>query len=268
MRTFASSILAVALAVAALAAPAPAAAAPDEPDAQQLFREGNQAYFKGEYAMAARLYGQILEDFELEDPVLYHNLGNAFFRTGDYGSAILYYRRGLRLDPEGDVEEALRGNLEVTRQVLQERYRTGSDKSQFIYAEPGGLVYRMTHLVSAGTPAVVFLVAWWLLWLLLAARRLLPARRGLGAAAIPVAVVTLLLAGVAAGRAWTDDHFRLGVVVEDRVTLREGRHADARGIDIPEGMEVRIVDPGDDWTRVELANGREGWVETGAVKQI
>ena len=52
------------------------------------------------------------------------------------------------------------------------------------------------------------------------------------------------------------------------MVLREGPHPDARGVDLPEGMELRIVDATDGWTRVELANGRDGWVALGSVKQI
>ena len=71
-----------------------------------------------------------------------------------------------------------------------------------------------------------------------------------------------------AGRTYTDSHLKIGVVIEDGVLLREGPHPDARGITLPEGMEVRLVDDNDDWVRVELATGRDGWVNTKAVKSI
>ncbi|MCB9729446.1 MAG: hypothetical protein H6744_08910 [Deltaproteobacteria bacterium] len=258
--------LVLAVTLAGLAASAEAQ--PVSADAQKAFEDANAHYYKGEYELAARTYAQILSDEKLEDPVLYNNLGDASFRAGAYGSAILYYRRGLQLEPDGPVAQSLQNNLEVARRVLQDRYRSGADKSQFIYAEPGGLLYQLTHLVSVTTLIVLFLSTWWLALGLAALRRWRPGLRGLGAAAIPVLVLAVLFGSVLGGRVYTDNTFRLGVVVEDRVTLREGPNVDAQGVDVPEGMEVRIVDGDAAWTKVELSNGRRGWVETSEVKQI
>lgn len=256
------------LSLAGLVPPGVAYAEPASSEAQGLFNDANAHYYKGEYELAARTYAQILSDERIEAPVLYHNLGNAYFRTGAYGSAILYYRRGLRLEPDGPVAQGLQQNLEVARRVLQERYRSGEDKSQFIYAEPGGLIYQVSHAASVLTLIVAFLAAWWLALGLASLRRIAPQRRWPGPVAVPVFVIAALAGLVLAGRVYTDNTFRLGVVVEDRVTLREGPNADAQGVDVPEGMEVRIVDSDAAWTKIELSNGRRGWVETPEVKQI
>lgn len=272
--------VALAEASAAPAAAAPAAAAPaaaeppatapatDSLTAQQLFEAGNAAYYQGEYDEAARVYGRALADHQVEDPVLYHNIGNAYFRTGAFGSAILYYRRGLELDATAELTASLRNNLQVTRQALRERYAAESDGSQFIYAEPGGVFFRITHLLSEGALSALFLLLAALLAGLLAAYRIRGDGKGYGAAAIPVAVIVGLLGIVLAGRVAADMSFRVGVVIADEVTLREGPHPDARGVAIPEGMEVRVVENTDGWTRVELSSGREGWVDEAVIKQI
>ncbi len=238
-------------------------------DAQAAFDAANSQYYQGEYEAAARGYADVLASHQVEDAVLYHNLGNAYFRTGAYGSAILYYRRGLLLDPPDSVGAGLSKNLEIARRVLQDRYRSGGDKTQFIYGEPGGLFYRLTHLAAVSTLAALFIATWWLLFgLLIAWRARGAAGRPFGGAAIPVAVLLLLVGVLLWGRVSTDQHYRLGIVVQEEVVLREGPHPDARGVDLPEGMELRIVDATDGWTRVELANGRDGWVALGSVKQI
>lgn len=262
----ASAALLVALAAGPALADEPA---PESP--QVLFEQANAQYYQGAYEEAARGYGRVLAEHRVEDAVLYHNLGNAYFRTGAYGSAILYYRRGLLLDPPDEVAASLERNLAVAREVLRERYRGGADGTSFIYAEPGGLLYRLTHLTSTPTLMALFLVSWWALFLLLLGWRLRGERgRTWGATAIPIAVVVALFGVLLWGRVHTDASYRLGVVVEDEVVMREGPHPDARGVDLPEGMEVRIVEGDAEaaWTRVELTNGREGWVQPRAVKEI
>ena len=115
---------------------------------QERFDEANQSYYRGEYEKASEQYTTLLEAGQSEDPGLYHNLGNAHFRLGGYGYAILAYRRGMMLNPNEVLAQSLERNLRVTRRALQERYRSEAEGSQFIYGEPGGLFYRVTHLTS------------------------------------------------------------------------------------------------------------------------
>ena len=60
--------------------------------------EGNRLYEAGQFVEAAALY-QALADAGAEDGTLYYNLGNACFKAGDLGRAILNYRRAQALLP-------------------------------------------------------------------------------------------------------------------------------------------------------------------------
>lgn len=249
-------------------APPSAPPTPEAATAAERFAEANRLYLQGSYTDALRGYAALLEQGEIEDPVLYHNLGNACFRSEAYGLAILYYQRGLRLDPPGDVAESLSANLDSARRALQARYRSTGDRSQFVYAEAGGLVYKVTHVLGRTTPAMLFAALWVLLLLLLILRRLRPATRAWGRAAVPVALAAGLAGLLLWGQVITDASHRVGVVVVDGAKLRDGKHAEAQGKDIPEGLEVRIVEHDAGWTRVELNSGHQGWVEADNVRQI
>ena len=176
--------------------------------------------------------------------------------------------RGLRLDPPVDVAEALDANLDAARRTLETRYHAAGDKNQFVYAEAGGLVYKATHLLGRGPQAVLFAVFWTALMALLILRRLKPSVRTFGRVAVPVALATMLIGLLFWGQVYTDSTYRVGVIVVDGTKLRDGKDERAQGKDIPEGMEVRIVERDTGWTRVELNNGRQGWVEDDAIRQI
>ncbi|PKN58114.1 MAG: hypothetical protein CVU56_07550 [Deltaproteobacteria bacterium HGW-Deltaproteobacteria-14] len=236
--------------------------------AAERFEAGNRLYLQGRYADAVRVYAALHEELRIEDPVLYHNLGDACFRSEAYGSAILYYKRGLRLDPPADVADALTANLDAARRTLQTRYHVAGDKSQFVYAEAGGLVYKATHVLGRTPLAVLFAGFWTVLLLLLVLRRLRPTSRGFGRAAVPVALATVLIGLMFWGQVYTDSTYRVGVIVVDAAKLRDGKDVRAQGKDIPEGMEVRIVERDTGWTRIELNSGLQGWVEDDAIRQI
>ncbi|MCC6622278.1 MAG: tetratricopeptide repeat protein [Deltaproteobacteria bacterium] len=272
MSPLATLLITLALAAAPTPAAPPASTAPTSDDPQVLFAAANARYFAGDYNEAVRLYADIVTRFRTEDAALYHNLGNAYFRSGAYGSAILYYQRALRLEPPEQLQTALVQNRDAARRTLQSRYRSTSDEA-LVYGDPSGVLYQVTHVIGRVPLAVMFAVVWAGLFALLALRRLLPKRDGEGArwpgrAAVPVGILAALLGFLLWGQVTSDADHRIGVVVSDSAKLRDGRHETAQGRGLPEGLEVKILDGDDAWTQVELASGRRGWVQAAQVKQI
>lgn len=236
-------------------------------DAQQRFDEANELLTRGEAKQARELYESLRADGE-RDATLEHNLGNAYVRTGALGRAIGAYRRGLRLEPAPKVEEALTRNLEIVRRQLQERYRSGEDGRQFIYADPGGLWFRLTHLIGSSDLTWLAILAWVLLLGLLSLRRLSSRVTWAGPVAIPVAIVTLALFVLLWGQTQLDREISLGVVVRADASLKDGPHGDARGVPVAEGMELRVLETRDGWSQVELAEGRRGWIAQAAIESL
>ena len=72
-------------------------------------REQQQAWEYMQQAIAA--YEQLVVS-GIHNAKLYYNLGNAYLHLNDLGQAILYYRRGLRLEPDNP---RLQANLQYAR---------------------------------------------------------------------------------------------------------------------------------------------------------
>ncbi|TFG89641.1 MAG: tetratricopeptide repeat protein, partial [Syntrophobacterales bacterium] len=75
------------------------------------FKMANNFYEKKDYDSAIRLYESILNQGK-ESDAIYFNLGNAYFKKGDLGHAILNYLKAKRLNP---ADEDIRHNLEFAR---------------------------------------------------------------------------------------------------------------------------------------------------------
>ena len=97
-------------------------------------------------------------------------------------------------------------------------------------------------------------------------------RPEVGAWVVPAAVLTgaatLVMGAMLLTHHASGADRQLAVVVEGRASLREGPHPDSRGVALPEGMEVRLVEQVHGWSRVELSNGRQGWVEGRSVEAL
>ena len=75
------------------------------------FRAANQLYDAGKFAEAAAAY----EKIEPKTAHVYYNLGNAWFRQGKLGEAILNYERARRLAPR---DPDILANLKFAEQRL------------------------------------------------------------------------------------------------------------------------------------------------------
>ncbi len=76
------------------------------------FQQGNQHYIDGEYDRAITEYEKVIAA-GYQSAELYYNLGNAYFRQGQLGQAIMNYIRARRLAPRDD---DILANLQFARQ--------------------------------------------------------------------------------------------------------------------------------------------------------
>ena len=90
---------------------------PDRP--ALVYNIGNAYYKTGDFDSAYHHFNQVLES---DDPDLKHNtrynLGNTSFRRGDLEEAIQHYEAALKIEPN---DEQARQNIEFVKQVMQQQ---------------------------------------------------------------------------------------------------------------------------------------------------
>ena len=82
--------------------------------AQDVIKSANAAYEKDQYDRAIELYNQAARELGTSSE-LYYNIGNANYRLGNMGEAILYYERALKLNP---ANSDARTNLEFVKEKI------------------------------------------------------------------------------------------------------------------------------------------------------
>lgn len=242
------------LAAGAVLAAAPAAA--ESPEA--IFERGNDAYDAGRYAEAAEAYDTLLR-YRIEDPRVEYNLGNAYFKLGHLGRAILHFERARRLDPvDGDI----RTNLEFARTFCYDKVEPAEVPAVLEW------IVDVQDRVGPDRQAIALVVLLWLaggalVWGL-ARPGAWRARHGWSLA------VLLILAAFVAGSWWLTWH-RLegrptGVVLAEAVEVRAGPGASNPALfTVHEGLTIEVRDVRDDWVQVSLPNGLNGWLSRDAL---
>lgn len=242
------------IAVAALALSSGAAFAATE-NGDATFEAANQAYLHGDFKGAIDRYEQVLATGIVHED-LHFNLANAYFRADRIGPAILHYERALRLDPS---QEDAAANLKLARETAAARWQ---DRLQGAEKDP--LWMRLLAPFTLGGLTLGFLALYGALFLLaLAVYLVRPGllRVGLSVLLVFVVIGTAFGGGLLGGRWWLEYRVEQGVVLPDELAVKEGAGADYQtSFLIHGGLKLRAVGRDQDWVRIRLADGLEGWV--------
>ena len=256
-----SGRFALALIAVVLLAALPLAAAAQAPGDLEAMAASNALYEDGRYEQAARSYQQ-LADKGYDDPALYYNLGNAYFKDGDLGRAILNYLRAERIAPrDGDVK----ANLDLARSQTLDVLETGD--APFVRFATGLLLRVTTGELGAIALASWLLFSTSLLLAMIGPRRWLAWTRPVTLAAT---VLLLLGGGALAGRLYFDSASNEAVIVADEVDVVSG----PGGRYTPEftlhaGAETGLVERRGAWARIALPGGSlQGWVPAADVEEV
>ena len=117
-------------------------------DLDSLWTAGVQAYTDGKFSDASAAWTSIEESGQ-KSAKLYYNLGNAWFKQGNYPKAILNYERALRLDPS---YSDARYNLEFTSNFVQDKIEP---VPEFILKS---VARKVCYVMGSNAWAVIFLV--------------------------------------------------------------------------------------------------------------
>jgi tetratricopeptide (TPR) repeat protein len=257
--TGAAVILAVALAVGVEPGAAPLSGVEE---AVRIFEAAGAAYERGDFQGAADGYERLAQS-GLGDAPVYYNLGNSFYRLGRSGDAIQAYEIARKLDPaDAEIRENL---LFVTSQIVDRVDEPGDGEG------PIATLWDWHGRLPASAATGVFLAAWWLMNLCLAAALFAPWRRWrrLGSYSLTGALLAVMLTGAVLGLlVYRRDAVMEGIIRTSRVDLQSMPNGGITLTTIHEGLKVRVRGIRGDWVEVTLPNGFRGWIPRDAVGVI
>ena len=221
-------------------------------DAQ--FAKANQEYADRNFKEAIDGYDLLVRSGHWSAN-LFYDLGNAYFRAGDFGHAILNYERALALDrhhPEADanlriVRDEARA-LELTP-TLAERYLKFANVNQFTIAS-----------------AIALWVATFCIVALIFARR----RSG---AVIALSIVSLSIFAAAVFAIYELDNGSnggaLAIVTGMNVQARVATADNANSVlALPPGSEIRVLSNRGDWIYAALPSNLRGWIPAKSAETV
>ena len=226
-----------------------------------LFR-AEQYYLQNEFSKAIAEY-QTLVDSGLTSAELFYNMGNACFKNHDIKSAILYYERAKRLDPN---DEAIDFNLSLSRSLIFDKVEALPELFLITWGKAirDWMTVRAWSWWSIGS--FVAMLALGLLFLFI---RNMGVRRF--AFGLSVFCFVLSLTAFTFGYLQKANIERIdeAIVFAPSVTLKSSPDDSGNNLFIlHEGIKVRIEDRIGEWCEVRIADGNKGWMRISELRII
>jgi len=241
-------------------------------DGATLAQRADSAYMAEDYVGAAALYERSLAE-EAPAADTYYNLGNAYWRNGEAGNAIINYERALRLDPSHD---DARTNLQFVRTKIQD---LPEDDSAFLSNLHAGITSFMSPDAWAWTAFLFFLAVVAMAAIYIFSSNVVLRKTGFfgGIVLLCLCIYTVAIAWQTAKAPYRHDE----AVVTVPTTLlsstpKVSQKATDKVVAIHEGTKVVIVDsvmtPGaespEQWYDVKINNSTRAWLRARDVRRI
>ena len=229
---------------------------------EQLLLRADSAYQQENYAEAITLYEQIAANGN-EGAILFYNLGNAYYKSGENAKALLWYERALKLDP---ADEDIQHNIAfVNRKII--------DK---IDAVPETLFaqwwHKVTNLLTEWQWAVLSIIGSFLLFLSIGAY--LFARSGglrtTGFVTLWLSIIVIVFSVIFANKQKEKATQHTEAIVMDLVVdAKNAPNASGKNLFvIHEGLKIQITNEMNGWVEIRLPNGEKGWIAQNSIEKI
>ncbi|MCH5214082.1 MAG: tetratricopeptide repeat protein [Muribaculaceae bacterium] len=239
----------------------------------------DSAYVDGNYAEAAALYSQIIEEKGISAPLLY-NLGNAYYKMGDEGNAVLCLERARKLAPS---DSKINNNLDYLRSRITDanvaslggkKGNVETEQESFIEG-----VYRMIAVDTQSNSWAVFAVLAFILFLgglalYIFTPNVLARKTGFFSALTFLAftIIFLVFAHIAAAQYEKEEE---AVLMAFTTELLENPESNSQPATSPlhGGTKVKILEvkngaDGTEWLKVKLNPENIGWVKKEGIEII
>ena len=231
-------------------------------NADSLFVSANELYRNGAFEEAIKKYKEI-ETLDAISSELYLNLGNAHYKLNKVGPTIFYYEKALKLDPlNTDVQNNLIFAQRLALDNIKEVPKTIFQKFNSTYLEK--LSYNEWAIV-----VVVFSFLTAILFLLFYFGYAPTKKRIYFSASVFSFILLLFVVFITYNQYNQAKNKKEAIVFAEKTAIRNAPTLNSEEVFIlHEGAKVIVLDAIDNWKKIKLADGKQGWIISEEIKEF
>ena len=229
---------------------------------EQLFKQANDLYNKGDFEEAISKYQDIIESGE-HSASLYFNLANAHYKLNHIAPSIYYYEKALILAPN---DKEILNNIAFARNMTIDAI---DQTPEFGFAKFSKRVTNWLTFDNWAKLSVLLVVLFVVFYLIYYFNYGATKKR----LAFIAAMTFLILACGSVALAFNNYHLVENdqpaiVFAKESQVKSEPNLRSPESFKLHEGTKVQILDTVNNWKKIKLADGKIGWIATDAIKAL
>jgi tetratricopeptide (TPR) repeat protein len=219
-------------------------------------------YQKGKYQEAITAYESVFRT-KKQSAELYFNIGNCYYKLNKVAPAIYNYEKALLLNPN-DAE--IQNNLKFAQKLQIDDIKTvekvGFNKliqdftNTFHYNTWGGIA------VGLSIVFLLFFVGYYFSQITVSKRLFF-----FGMFFVMLLLIVSVAAAIFEKNQYNND--QPAIVFSEIVSVKsEPKNSATDAFVIHEGTKVYVIETLDNWDKIQLTDGNEGWIENSAIKRL
>ena len=226
------------------------------------FENANAAYNAGQFEKAVMLYKQILESGQ-HSAELYFNLGNSYYRLNQVGESIFYFEKAKQLEPTDEdinVNSAFAQNMAIDAVEVLPKSQVTQLKDSIIelFSQEGWAYF-------------IVLLAWLLVlfWGLYLWSKIPFIKRTFFVSSLVLALFLIGSLFIAVIKSANTADTTYGILFNEKMEVWAEPNSRAEVLFLlHEGTKVQMLDELQDWQKIRIANGSEGWIKNAKVRSL
>ena len=229
---------------------------------ESLFKQGNSAYNKAEYQKAISLYEQTLKMGQFSAEV-YYNLGNAYYKLNNIAESIYYFEKAKQLDPN-DEDIIINSNfaknmtIDAIDKLPESQIVTFQKKIYGIFNFSywsyltvilfwifSGFLLVYVFIKSASLKQTFFFIAFGIL----------------------IFFMISFLITYSIEEKEKNTNFAILFSNQKDIWSEPNQQAELL-FSLHEGTKVEVLDILENWKKIRIANGSEGWIENASLRYL
>lgn len=217
-------------------------------------KNAQMSFNVGDYVKAIEIYETIVNVEKVNNPYVYYNLSNAYYRNAQIGKAVLNIEKAFRLAPR---DKDIRHNRDYLKALLGRQEKEAAQESFFLLSR-----FSLNEITVAAYIALTLLI-------LSSTAFLIIGRRFFKKTALGLTFLTLLFGLLLFLK--IDYEFENNAVILKEAAVLDSPFSNESAFTLPEGGFAKVLLENDDWTLISVqldAQKLKGWVESSQIGRL
>ena len=226
------------------------------------FKTGNDFYNNGEFEKALDSYFKVL-DKNYHSSELYYNIGNAYYKLDSTAQSIFYFEKAKKMSP---MDQDILNNLSYAENMkidLIEKLPKSQIENFQIY---------LFNIFRTNQLGYIIILLLWFFCILFSQYYFIRNSRLKKILFLISSLFFLLITvtfTIGTQKSIYDSSLTEAIVFEKQISVN-GEPNDRSEVlfNLHEGTKVNILEKLENWLKIKLENGAEGWIKSKGIKQI